>query len=106
MRLTDAPPPQWQRGGKRDVKRERGGNREVEKKNLNHYYVPDGRRTTQARIHRLLVLYGLHLKSRIIPNVEHCCHIWAGAAQSSMLSIDRVQNPLLRILGKVLFSIL
>ena len=43
-------------------------------------------------------------KSQIRPTMEYCCHIWGGAAQSSLSCLDRVQNRLRNLVGDDLFS--
>ena len=50
----------------------------------------------------ILYLY----KSQIRPRMEYCCHIWAGAAQSSLACLDRVQNRLQNLVGSDLFTTL
>ena len=44
----------------------------------------------------ILYLY----KSQIRPTMEYCCHIWAGASQRSLSSLDSVQKRLLGLVGK------
>ena len=50
----------------------------------------------------MLYLY----KSQIRPQMEYCCHIWGGAAQTSLSCLDRVQNRLRNLVGDDLFSTL
>ena len=50
----------------------------------------------------ILYLY----KSQIRPRMEYCCHIWAGASQQSLSSLDRVQSRLRYLVGDSLFSTL
>ena len=48
----------------------------------------------------LLYLY----KSQIRPKMEYCCHIWAGAAKTTLSSLDRVQRRLRRLVGDDLYG--
>ena len=50
----------------------------------------------------MLYLY----KSQIRPLMEYCCHIWGGAAQTSLSCLDRVQRRLRYLVGDELFSTL
>ncbi len=50
----------------------------------------------------MLYLY----KSQIRPQMEYCCHIWGGAAQTSLSCLNRVQNRLQNLVGDDLFSTL
>ena len=50
----------------------------------------------------ILYLY----KSQIRPTMEYCCHIWAGASQRSLSSLDSVQRRLLGLIGSDLYSTL
>ena len=50
----------------------------------------------------ILYLY----KSQIRPKMEYCCHIWGGAAQTSLSCLDRVQRRLRYLVGDELFSTL
>merc|ERR1712101_94461 len=43
-------------------------------------------------------------KSQIRPRMEYCSHIWAGAAQTALASLDRVQKRLRRLIGDKLFK--
>ena len=43
-------------------------------------------------------------KSTIRPCLEYCCHIWAGAANTSLNLLDRVQRRLKYLIGDSLFS--
>ena len=48
----------------------------------------------------LLYLY----KSQIRPRMEYCCHIWAGAAKTTLSSLDRVQRRLRWLVGDDLYG--
>ena len=48
----------------------------------------------------ILYLY----KSQIRPKMEYCCHIWGGAAKTSLSCLDRVQRRLRYLVGDELFS--
>ena len=48
----------------------------------------------------ILYLY----KSQIRPTMEYCCHIWAGASQRFLSSLDFVQKRLLGLVGPDLNS--
>ena len=48
----------------------------------------------------ILYLY----KSQIRPKMEYRCHLWGGAAQSTLTCLDRVQNRLRNLVGDELFS--
>ena len=50
----------------------------------------------------ILYLY----KSQIRPRMEYCCHIWAGASQQSLSSLDRIQSRIRYLVGDSLFSTL
>ena len=50
----------------------------------------------------ILYLY----KSQIRPKMEYCCHIWSGASDASLSSLDRVQRRLKRLVGEDLFATL
>ena len=50
----------------------------------------------------ILYLY----KSQIRPTMEYCCHIWSGASQRSLSSLDTVQRRLLGLIGHDLYSTL
>ena len=43
-------------------------------------------------------------KSQIRHMIEYCCHIWGGAALSSLSCLDRVQNRLRNLVGDDLFN--
>lgn len=59
--------------------------------------------TTPVRTWLLLLdLY----KSQVRQKMECCCHIWAGAAQSSLSSLDRIQKHLCSLVGDKLLSAL
>lgn len=47
-------------------------------------------------------MFYLH-KSQIKPRKVYCCYIWAGAAQSSIASLDKVQKHLHGFVGDELF---
>lgn len=46
------------------------------------------------------------LSLELKPKMEHCCHIWDGAAQSLLFSFDSVQNALRNLVGNELLSTL
>ena len=48
----------------------------------------------------LLYLY----KSQIRPKMEYCCHIWAGAAKTTLSSLDRVQRRMRWLVGEELYG--
>ena len=48
----------------------------------------------------LLYLY----KSQIRPKMEYCCHIWAGAAKTTLSSLDRVQRRMRWLVGEDLYG--
>lgn len=50
----------------------------------------------------MLYLY----KNQVKPRMKYCCNVWAGIAQSSLSSLNRVQNCLYRLVGDELFSTL
>ena len=45
-------------------------------------------------------------KSQIRPRMEYCCHIWAGASESSLSKLDKVQIRLRWLIGNELFNTL
>ena len=45
-------------------------------------------------------------KSQIRPRMEYCCHIWAGASESSLSKLDQVQRRLRWLIGDELFNTL
>ena len=50
----------------------------------------------------ILYLY----KSQIRPTMEYCCHVWTGASQRSLSSLDSVQRRLLGLIGPDLYATL
>ena len=43
-------------------------------------------------------------KSQIRPQMEYCCHLWAGCSQHALSSLDRIQSRMRGLVGDELFA--